>query len=64
MHPLKIILTIIPFIWLVGCLPFANRVHPIIMGLPFLAFWISAGVVVCFFCTLAMYHIDRKNDTE
>lgn len=64
MNPLKVILTIIPFLWIVGGLPFANKVHPIIFGLPFLAFWISAGIAVSFLCTAIMYRIDHKNDPD
>ncbi|MBP2628969.1 MAG: hypothetical protein H6Q68_3680 [Firmicutes bacterium] len=64
MKPIKVILTLIPFIWTIGMIPFVNRVHPIVMGLPFLAFWLIAGVFVAFFCIKALYAIDSKNINE
>lgn len=64
MNVLKVILTLIPFIWIVGMIPFVNKVHPIIMGLPFLAFWLVAGIFVAFGCLRIIYKIDSRNDCE
>jgi hypothetical protein len=64
MNGLKIILTLIPFIWIVGMIPFVNKVHPIIMGLPFLAFWLLAGIFVAFACLQIIYKIDSRKDDE
>lgn len=64
MSPVKIILTLIPFIWTIGMIPFVNRVKPIVMGLPFLAFWLVAGIIVAFLCIKALYTIDSKNNKE
>ena len=61
MNPLKIILSLIPFIWTVGMIPFVNRVQPLICGLPFLAFWLIAGIFVAFLCIGTMYRLDAKN---
>lgn len=64
MKMLKIILTLLPFIWTIGMIPFANKVYPIVLGLPFLAFWFVAGIFLAFFCLQAIYFIDsqyRKN---
>jgi len=63
-RPIKVILTLIPFIWTIGMIPFVNRVHPIVMGLPFLAFWLVAGVIVAFVCIKALYMIDAKHNKE
>lgn len=46
----------VPFITLVFCLPLVNRVRPIILGLPFLLFWIVAWVLAT---PLALYLADR-----
>ena len=63
MNPTKVILTLIPFIWTIGMIPFVNSVKPIIMGLPFLAFWLIAGIIVAFICLKCIYAIDsRKNN--
>ena len=39
-------LALLPTIGLLGGVPFANRVRPYVMGLPFLLFWIVAWVVI------------------
>ena len=46
----------VPFVTLVFCLPFVNRVRPMILGLPFLLFWIVLWVVAT---PLALYLADR-----
>ncbi|MDU2063920.1 MAG: DUF3311 domain-containing protein [Sporomusaceae bacterium] len=61
---LKVILTLIPFIWTVGMVPFVNQVHPIVMGLPFLGFWLVAGIFVAFVCLQIIYRIDAKAEHE
>jgi hypothetical protein len=37
---------IVPFALFVGALPVANRVDPVILGLPFLAFWVLLSVIL------------------
>lgn len=46
----------IPFITLVFCLPLVNRVRPMVLGLPFLLFWIVLWVLAT---PLALYCADR-----
>jgi len=60
MNSKKVILTAIPFIWTIGMVPFVNTVKPLVLGLPFLAFWMIAGIFVCFLCMLGLYHIDSQ----
>lgn len=36
----------VPFLLLVAALPFVNRLRPTILGLPFILFWILAGVAL------------------
>ena len=64
MTPAKVILTLIPFLWIIGMIPFVNRVRPILLGLPFLAFWLVAGIFVTFVCVWGLYHIDAKRRGE
>ena len=59
---LKFVLTIIPFIWSIGMIPFVNRAQPHIFGLPFLAAWLSCGIIVAFICLGIMYHLDRDKE--
>ena len=56
----RIILTVVPFVYMIGMVPFANRVHPIVLGLPFLAFWLTLGIYVCFVCIWLLYHYDER----
>lgn len=60
-NPVKVVLTLIPFIWTIGMLPFVNRVKPLVLGLPFVAFWLIAGIFVAFLCIGALYRIDKNN---
>jgi uncharacterized membrane protein len=57
---MRTILTAIPFIWIILALPFANTTHPMILGLPFVAFWIQLGVVVSVVCIHTLYIHDKK----
>ena len=57
---IRFILTAIPFIWIVGMLPFVNKVYPLVFGLPFLAAWLSSGCVVSFVCLYILYEIHGK----
>jgi hypothetical protein len=61
MNTLKIILTLLPFVWTIGMVPFANKVFPIVLGLPFLAFWFVAGIFLAFLCLQAIYFIDSRH---
>ena len=56
----RVILTVAPFIFSIGLIPMANRVKPIVMGLPFLAFWLTLGIYVSFVCILLLYNYDER----
>jgi hypothetical protein len=62
MNPIKVLLTLAPFVWIIGMIPFVNRVRPIVCGLPFLAFWLVAGIPVTFVCIWGLYSIDTKHN--
>ena len=36
----------VPFLLFVLAIPFANRIDPVVLGLPFLAFWVLIGVIL------------------
>jgi hypothetical protein len=44
----------------------ANRVKPFVLGLPFLAFWLSFSIYVTFICILLLHKYDtrRRNLTK
>lgn len=60
----RIILTGIPFVWVLGGLPFANRVYPLVLGLPFLAAWLASSCFVAFICLYILYQIHGKQKYE
>jgi ABC-type glucose/galactose transport system permease subunit len=61
MKLLKVLLTLIPFLWTIGAIPFANRARPLVFGLPLLMVWIIAGTLVAFGCLMALYKIDTSH---
>jgi hypothetical protein len=58
---IRVLLTIIPFIWTIGAIPFANRARPLVFGLPLLMVWIIAGTLLAFCCLMALYKIDTTH---
>ncbi|MCQ6279497.1 DUF3311 domain-containing protein [Bacillus sp. EB600] len=54
------ILSIMPFILMLGAIPFVNRIHPIIFGLPFLAFWLFLGMLLTPLITFAIYRLQHS----
>lgn len=61
-RPLYRWLALLPAIGLLGGVPFANRVHPYVLGLPFLLFWIVAWVVATSALLGVVYLLDRARD--
>ncbi len=49
---------IVPFALFVFALPFANRIDPVILGVPFLAFWVFIAVILS---PLAIWLASRKD---
>lgn len=56
----RIILIILPFMLILGAIPFVNRIYPIVFGLPFFHFWLFLGMVITPLCTFAIYHLDKS----
>lgn len=57
---LALLLGAVPFITLVLALPFVNRLEPVILGLPFLLFWILLWVVLTPVILFLAYLAERK----
>ncbi len=55
-----LLLAAIPFIALVFMLPFVNRIEPVVLGLPFLLFWIVGWIFLTPFILLSAYLLQRK----
>ena len=55
-----LLLGAIPFITLVFALPFVNRTEPVILGLPFLLFWILFWVMLTPAILFVAYILEKK----
>jgi Protein of unknown function (DUF3311) len=51
----------IPFIGVLAFLPFANRVEPYVLGMPFLLFWIVFWMVLSSVILTIVYRFDPDN---
>ncbi|MFE0104073.1 DUF3311 domain-containing protein [Streptomyces sp. NPDC059009] len=51
---------LVPFVLYLGALPFANRVHPVVLGLPFLFFWLLAATLLTPVAVWLTYRGDQK----
>ena len=60
MRPLYL-LAALPFLGLLGGIPFANRVTPFVLGLPFILFWIVVWVVLTSVIMWIIYSLDPVN---
>jgi hypothetical protein len=57
---LALLLAAVPFITLVFALPLVNRLEPVILGLPFLLFWILTWVVLTPPILFVAYLFEKK----
>jgi Protein of unknown function (DUF3311) len=55
------LLAVLPFLGLLGGIPFANRVTPFVLGLPFILFWIVLWVVLTSVIMWVIYSTDPRN---
>jgi len=55
-----LILGAIPFVTLVFALPLVNRIKPVILGLPFLLFWILGWVLLTPLILFLAYTLERR----
>ncbi|MFP5021667.1 DUF3311 domain-containing protein [Pseudonocardia phyllosphaerae] len=57
-------LAVLPWLGFLGGVPFANRVEPYVLGLPFLLFWVVTWVVLTAVCMSLVYVTDPVNRTR
>ncbi len=60
MRPMYL-LAALPFLGLLGGIPFVNRVTPFVLGLPFILFWIVLWVVLTSVIMWVIYSTDPRN---
>jgi hypothetical protein len=61
---LQHLLALIPFIGLLGGIPFADKVTPYVFGMPFILFYIVLWVVLTSGIMTVVYKIDPANKEE
>jgi hypothetical protein len=52
----------VPALGMLGGIVFANRVHPLVLGLPFLFAWIAAWVVATSLVMWWILRLDREHE--
>lgn len=57
---MKFLLILLPIISQLAVLPFVNRIDPIILGLPFLQFWLFLWIVLTPLCTFGIYQLQKS----
>ena len=58
------LLAAVPAIGMLGGVPFANRVHTLVLGLPFLLLWILGWVIATSACMGTLYLLDRRRQPD
>ncbi|WP_144549851.1 DUF3311 domain-containing protein [Bacillus sp. X1(2014)] len=58
------LLAIIPFIGLLGGVPFVNKVTPYVFGMPFVLFYIVLWVVITSGIMALVFKLDPANQEE
>jgi hypothetical protein len=53
-------LALLPAIGMLGGLPFANRVYPLVLGLPFLIAWLVGWVIATAAIMACILRLDRR----
>jgi hypothetical protein len=56
----SVVLGCVPFLTLVLALPFVNRLRPVILGLPFILFWILFWIVFTPVLLFAAYRVELR----
>jgi hypothetical protein len=55
---------VVPTVGLLGGIPWANRVEPYVLGLPFLLFWVVMWVLTTSVVMLLITTLDARNEAE
>ncbi|MBT2737673.1 DUF3311 domain-containing protein [Bacillus sp. ISL-7] len=57
---LVVLLTVIPFVAQLLVIPWVNHIYPIIIGFPFLHFWLLIWMILTPVCTYGVYLIQKS----
>jgi hypothetical protein len=53
-------LMVLPFLGILGGIPFANKVNPYVLGMPFILFWLVAWVILTSAIMAIVYRFDPE----
>ena len=64
-----VLLAFIPFLGMCFSVPLWDRVHPLLLGLPFNLLWLICWIVISTLCLWGAYHLEttrekRRADTQ
>jgi len=59
-----LLLALVPFTAMCFSVPLWDRVHPMILGLPFNLFWLLSWIVLTPVCLRAAYSVETSRDSE
>lgn len=51
---------VLPFLGILGGIPFANKVTPYVLGMPFILFWLVAWVILTSAIMAIVYRFDPE----
>lgn len=57
-------LALIPFATMCWSVPLWDRVHPLVLGLPFNLFWLIAWIVLTPLCMWGVYRIESAREVQ
>lgn len=55
------LLMLLPFIGILGGIPYANKVTPYVFGMPYILFWILLWVILTSIIMAIVYNMDPAN---
>jgi len=58
------LLAVLPFLGILGGVPFVNRVEPLVLGMPLVLAWIVMWVVLSAVIMAIIYRLDPTNDAS
>ena len=61
---LSYLLGALPFLGILGGVIFASRVEPLVLGLPFILFWVVLWVVLTSVIMAIVYQLDPANKED
>jgi len=61
---LALLLGLLPFVGMCLTVPLWDRVHPMLLGLPFNLFWLTGWIVLTALCLWAAYRVESTRLTR